>query len=260
MDKPRLRFIHWSEKEGQAHKHFLEKAGYMVDFEKFTPAILQAMRIDSPDAVVIDLTRLPSHGRDIAVNLRVTKDTRHIPMLFVEGNTAKVEKIQELLPDAVYSTWKAIKQDLEVLMENPPENPVVPKDVFAGYSKSPLYKKLGISENATVALMDAPEGFVETFQELPPGVEFTENPEQRADVILWFNRSRDDLKTGLPTCKPLAKSGKLWILWPKKSSGVKSDLSQSVVRETGVSTGMTDYKICSVDKTWSGLCFTLKDD
>jgi len=78
----------------------------------------------------------------------------------------------------------------------------------------------------------------------------------RPDVTLWFTKSRKELQRGIERMGAFADKGGLWIVWPKKSSGLASDLSQAVVREVGLAAGLVDFKICADDETWSGLRFT----
>jgi len=80
-----------------------------------------------------------------------------------------------------------------------------------------------------------------------------------SDLTLWFAKSRRELEDRIQRLKPFSKNAGLWILWPKQSSGLQTDLGQPVVREAGLAAGMVDFKICSIDKTWSGLRFTLRE-
>jgi hypothetical protein len=221
------------------------------------------MRGDPPDAVVIDLGRLPSQGRDVAVGLRSYKDTRHVPLVFVGGQPKKVAGVRELLPDAVYTSWEEIVAALQQAIAAPPADPVVPTSTMTGYSGTPLPKKLGIKTGSVVGLVDAPEGFEVTLGDLPEGTVVIRLPEgagsslsRPPDVTLWFATRRADLDSRMAGMCSLAERGGLWIIWPKKASGVVSDLSQAVVRETGLAAGLVDFKVCAVDATWSGLRFT----
>lgn len=126
---------------------------------------------------------------------------------------------------------------------------------MAGYSGTPLPKKLGIKENARVALLEAPRGFA---LDLPDGV--SAKTELRGkdpiDVVLLFTTSRADLAKRFAKARDrIAKNGALWVCWPKKSSGVATDLSEGVARELGLAEGLVDNKVCAVDETWSGLRF-----
>jgi hypothetical protein len=119
-----------------------------------------------------------------------------------------------------------------------------------------LPKKLGIKPGSVVALVGAPDGFEETLGELPEGVVLLRQLRGQPDVTLWFTRSRKDLDQGIERMGAFAEGGGLWIVWPKKSSGVTTNVSQGVVREVGLAAGLVDYKVCSIDETWSGLRFT----
>ena len=143
-----------------------------------------------PGKAIDEDCRLPSQGRDIALAIRHSAGTRALPLVFVEGNPAKVEEIRRLLPDALYTTWKSIGETLKRAAESPPANPVVPASVFAGYSGTPLPKKLGIKPGFVVALVDAPPDFRATLGELPEGVEFRTKADARSHLILWFVKSR----------------------------------------------------------------------
>jgi hypothetical protein len=135
-------------------------------------------------------------------------------------------------------------------------DPVVPKSLMEGYAGTPLPKKLGIKEGSAVLLVGAPDAFDETLGQLPEGVQLHREPPGGCDLTLWFVRSRQELEAGVERMGASAGKGGLWIIWPKKASGVPSDLSQAVVRRVGLDSSLVDYKVCSVDKTWSGLRFT----
>lgn len=129
---------------------------------------------------------------------------------------------------------------------------------MAGYSGTPLPRKLGIKPEHRVLLVDPPDGFELT--PLPPGVVVHRRASgDPYDVILAFcadlavlARRFDGLRARLDT------AGGLWIAWPKRSSGVPSDLTDDVVREFGLATGLVDNKVCAVDETWSGQRFVIR--
>jgi hypothetical protein len=129
---------------------------------------------------------------------------------------------------------------------------------MAGYSGTPLPKKLGISADCRVALVGAPEGFDEQLTPLPAGVSFLGRAAGALEVIVFFTRSRADLKRRFAAlARKLVASGGLWVAWPKKSSGVDTDLSEGVVREVGLAHKLVDNKVCAIDDTWSGLRFVV---
>jgi hypothetical protein len=132
--------------------------------------------------------------------------------------------------------------------------PTTPKS--AGYSGTPLPKKLGLKEASRVLLSEAPPGFAATLGELPAGARVATKGQGPFDVVVWFCRSVADLERGLASRVAATGEGTLWICWPKKASGVATDLTESVVQRAGLDAGLVDSKVAAVDETWSGLRFT----
>lgn len=131
-------------------------------------------------------------------------------------------------------------------------------DRTGGYSGTPLAKKLGIKEGHRVALLLAPEGFKDTLDGLPDDVWLGHGLRGRRDldVIVLFVTKRTPLRNRMPKAiEKLAERGGLWIAWPKKASGVETELSDAVVRELGLATGLVDNKVCAISPVWSGLRF-----
>lgn len=252
----RVRLIHWKPEEALERIELVRAAGYEVDCEPLSAAVLRRLRAEPPDAVIIDLGRLPSQGRDLALGLRKHLATRHVPMVFAGGAPEKIARVQQVLPDAIYASWREIDGALEYAIAHPLEDPVVPGSLMDGYAGTLLPGKFGIKAGSTVALVNAPEGFEGTLGELPDGAQVLREASSPCDVTLWFVRSREELAEEIGCMAALAASGGLWIIWPKKASGVVSNLSQAVVRQVGLRSGLVDFKICSVDATWSGLRFT----
>ena len=185
--------------------------------------------------------------------MRGAKATRHLPIVFVDGEPEKVKRTRLLLPDATYTTWGRIKTALPKAIAKPPKNPVVPDHNVAG--RTPLVAKLGVKPGFKVALLASPKGFADTLKPLPAKVTFTARPESTVDLFLCFARSSRELHAHLLSLQGLADRQTMWLVWPKKASGVKSDLDGNVVRTTGLAAGWVDYKVCSIDDTWSGLAF-----
>jgi hypothetical protein len=126
----------------------------------------------------------------------------------------------------------------------------------AGYSGTPLPKKLGIKAGSVLALLAAPPDFDDTLGVLPEGVRVSRRAQGKADVIVLFAGSLRDLDRRFDGARAAMSEGaRLWIPWPKKASGVETDLTQSDVRRTDLDHGLVDYKIGALDATWSGLCF-----
>ena len=252
----RIRLIHWNAAEAEERAARLTDPDFQVDHAPLDPAGLRALRTSPPDALLIDLGRLPSHGRDVGVAMRQTRATRGLPLVFVDGDPAKVERVRQLLPDAVYTDWANAQPDLRDAIANPPSRPVVPESGLAGYAGTPLPRKLGIKPGYVVAVPGAPDDFPDTLGALPERVTLRRRVQGRCDLIVWFVGSRRQLRERVRRYGARAGPGGLWICWPKKASGIKSDLSERVVRETGLANGLVDYKIAAIDQIWSGLRFT----
>lgn len=132
---------------------------------------------------------------------------------------------------------------------------------MAGYSGTPLPAKLGIKPGSVVALVGAPAGFRRTLGALPPAAKIRKDLRGvgKLDVIVFFTeRSAELRKRFKALAARLSPAGGLWVAWPKKASGVKTDVTESVVREVGLSAGLVDNKICAVDEVWSGLRFVIR--
>jgi hypothetical protein len=124
----------------------------------------------------------------------------------------------------------------------------------AGYSGTPLVKKLGIREGARMHVADPPEGYEDLVAPLPAGTVRVARVDARTDIVHIFTRSRARLSKALaghlarmrPDCV-------IWVSWPKKSSGVSTDVTEDTIREVALPMGLVDVKVCAVDETWSGL-------
>jgi hypothetical protein len=124
----------------------------------------------------------------------------------------------------------------------------------AGYSETPLPKKLGIKEGHRVAVLRAPAGLHNLLRPLPDGVALRDRARGPLDVVLYFVTRRAELERRLDRLVALLDpAGGLWIAWPKRSSGVDTDITEDVVREVAVPRGLVDNKVCAIDDTWSGL-------
>jgi hypothetical protein len=124
----------------------------------------------------------------------------------------------------------------------------------AGYSGTPLPQKLGIKPGQRVAFLGAPPEFAVALGELPEGVAPRTAARGLLDLVVAFFVERGRLERRLPMLiRALDPAGALWIAWPKRSSGVATDLTEDVVRELGLAAGVVDVKVCAIDATWSGL-------
>lgn len=255
----KVRLIRFGNTPVQEQITALESAGYEALYEPLTnQAALRRLAEEESKALVIDLSRAPAQGRDMGLWLRRRKSTRNLPLIFLGGAPGVVEKMKRLLPDAVYADWSKVRSALQRAIARPPADPVVPDSMFAGYSRTPLTKKLGVKPGFSVALVGAPPDFERTLGPLPERVLLHSDGRRKRDLTICFVSSRRELDQRLVALVGFAQRGHVWIAWPKRSSGVVSDLTQSYVRRSGLESGLVDFKICAIDETWSGLCFAMR--
>jgi hypothetical protein len=130
--------------------------------------------------------------------------------------------------------------------------------VTAGYSGTPLPKKLGIREGSRVTLLGPPDGFIGMLGDLPHGVRVRTKAVGEADVIVLFatkfTRFSKEFSKAMSLMPP--HGGMLWVAWPKKSAKTDSDLDENLIRDFGLAAGVVDTKVCAIDETWSGLRFS----
>lgn len=131
----------------------------------------------------------------------------------------------------------------------------------AGYSSTPLSKKLGIKPGGRVSLVAAPTGFADLLDPLPDRVKLIDGARGRSDVLIFFaTRSNELNRRFAKLATAITTEGGLWIAWPKRSSCVATDLGGNVVREIGLANALVDNKVCAIDSTWSGLRFVYRLD
>jgi len=129
---------------------------------------------------------------------------------------------------------------------------------MAGYSKTPLAKKLGIKEGFIIRLVNAPENYFDLLTDMPENVRITDSTKEKKNLIHFFTKEMSELNKILPKLKrEILPDGSIWLSWPKKSSGVQTDVTENLIRNTGLQSGLVDIKICAVDETWSGLKFVI---
>lgn len=127
---------------------------------------------------------------------------------------------------------------------------------MTGYSGTPLQKKLGIKEGASVFIVDPPESYFDWISPLPPHVQVKTRLAGEVDFLHLFAKDQKVFsKEFLRLKKYLKKEGMLWVSWPKKSSKVTTDLDENIIRDFGLKNGLVDVKVCAVDEVWSGLKF-----
>jgi hypothetical protein len=125
-----------------------------------------------------------------------------------------------------------------------------------GYSGTPLPKKLEIKEGTRVALVNAPREFRRLLGPLPRAATLRNGVSAPRDLTIWFAKARADVEYNLPRIAPREGEGSLWMAWPKKTSGVATDITEDVLRDVILPHGLVDRRVCAIDQTWSGLLFS----
>lgn len=250
---PRVLLLNSEGAEAKRLMEELRSGGYTVDCRRNVGSV-RALRESPPHAFVIDLARLPSHGRHFAMWIRSVESIRSIPVVFVDGDPARVEKLRTELPDAIYTSRAKLTGALR--KARPLANPAL------GYGNRTTAQKLGIKNGARVAVIDAPAGYAKLVGPLPPGASLEEEPDEALAGALWFVRDPEMYLAGLPRMRKLAAAkSRLCVIYPKQQAARKNSdagINLLLIREAAEAVGLAAYKTCSVDKTWSAILFTLK--
>lgn len=131
----------------------------------------------------------------------------------------------------------------------------------AGYSGTPLVSKLGVKSGMRVAILGAPDGFDDTLGALPDGVAVARRLGGSKDMVMLFTTQRAELARRLDALRrAIAPDGMVWVAWPKRASKVPTDITEDVVREVVLPTGLVDVKVCAIDATWSGLKVVIRKE
>jgi hypothetical protein len=128
--------------------------------------------------------------------------------------------------------------------------------VPAGYSGKPLAVKLGLKPASTLALLDAPDGIEQTLAPLPDDLTVRHGNRGKREMTIWFITRRSAFERRFAAVAKAVGEGTLWMAWPKRSSGVETDMTEDVIREVALPAGLVDSKVCAIDETWSGLRLT----
>ena len=253
-----VRLISWSRDRAERAR-LLEAAGFSVDAsEHDSGRTIGQTRAIAPAAIVIDLDRLPSHGRAVATVLRSTKSTCHFPIVFAGGEAEKVENVRGHLPGEVFVAWKDVARALKKAMKNAPP-PAIPRPYMSQWKESTLATKLGLKAASKVALLGAPDGFEEQIGDVPEGLEFQTSITRQTSLVIWFVRSRQELEGEVEFVSArLPEGASVWIAFPKQASRLRVDFNSNDVRAAGLAAELVDYKVCAIDADWSGLKFARK--
>ena len=132
---------------------------------------------------------------------------------------------------------------------------------MAGYSGTPLAKKLGIKEQTSVVAVDAPSSYRKLLEPLPAAVRFASKIDKTVDVVHLFSTEKAELSRALVSYrKALQPNAAVWVSWPKKSAKFATDITEDVIREVALPLGFVDIKVCAVDDVWSGLKLVVRKE
>ncbi len=132
---------------------------------------------------------------------------------------------------------------------------------MAGYSNTPLLKKLGIKPGFRVYLKNPPQGYLDLLKPLPDGITLLKRASKDIDVIHLFSKSRQELENLLKSSMTrIRQNGMIWVSWPKKSSKVSTDITEDVIRDIALPMHLVDIKVCAVDEVWSGLKLVIRKE
>ena len=144
-------------------------------------------------------------------------------------------------------------------MSGPRRRPASAKAATAGYSGTPLARKLGIAEGTQVLLKGAPGQYRAWLEPLPPNVRFVARLSAATDLVHLFATRRTDLQRELLALRPrIRPSGAVWVSWPKQSCGMTTDITEGTIREIALPLGFVDIKVCAVSEAWSGLKLVIR--
>ncbi len=253
---PRVRLFHWRAKEAGPLIEQLHAAGYEAvhNAETQSPSVRE-IKESGVVAVIIDLSRQPSHGKYVGAWVRGSKSTWQIPLVFVGGEAEKVAAIRKLMPDAVYASIAGVGAAVKKAIAHAPAVPVIPRQMMEAAPGRTAAQKMGIRAGTVVGLIDPPADYLKVLGEMSEGVVMEEDPRHVCPVTVWFVHDPGEYEAALPSRRMLAARSRLWIVWQK---GRRDGLNGNFIREAALAMGLVDYKICSLDGVWSGMVFTVK--
>jgi hypothetical protein len=233
-----------------------------VDASPLNPSrLIGQIKNNPPAAIVIDLDRLPSHGRIAATVIRSSASTRHIPLVFAGGVEDKTARVREELPDAAFAPWKSIGPAVRKALKSAPLNPIKPRPHMERYQGSGLSQKLGLKSGLRCTLIGAPEAFEESIDALPDDFAFQARITTGTALVIWFVRTAAELVFAVERASlHMPDNASLWLVYPKRSGAIACDFTLTDVREAAMAAGMVDYKICAVDADWTGMKFARRKE
>jgi CheY-like chemotaxis protein len=261
-----LRLVCWKGADAERRAAELRRAGYRVVADPLANpgGAVRYFRELNPDAVVIDLDRLPSHGRELGMSLRASKSTCHLPLIFAGGIAEKIDAIRAAIPGAIFAAWD---DDVAAAIERAKDQPAAPRlrspELPKPTGPGALERKLDIKPQtrfAVVALSGDVSWLTDLLTSIPDSVVAQHRIDRTTTLALFIVHTRRDLARAFALARTsLPSAASFWIIHPKQTSRLAADFNQDDVREAGLGQGFVDYKVCAVDKDWSALKFARRD-
>lgn len=259
--KPHICLVCWSDELRDQHAAFLRDAGFAVTAmpRDKTGGVIGYMRDLAPSAVVIDLDRLPSHGREVGISLRTSKTTRHIPLIFAGGPAEKVARLETELPAATYSGWDKLPAVMKKAVVAAPDVPLAVPSHMQRWASNDLPRKLGLISGVTAALLNDRHGVAEIFGDLPGDVVLSARISCDTRLAIFVTTSLAEIQASLDKARAqLDPAASFWIFHPKTNPKRRLDFNQEHVRELGLAAGFVDYKVAGINDDWSALKFATR--
>lgn len=251
-------YLHWHAGEAAAHVRPLKAAGHRVRTLASVDAAADFIT-SSPDALVISLDRLPSHGQAVAAVFWEAKKRHQTPIVFVGGATDKVRAAQAKFKTAIFCHRNQLTDVVGQISSGSLTIPVVAtvrRPSTSDYSGKPLPQKLGLTEGQRVAFLHAPEDWDSIIGPMPANVLRYAKPVKDLDMVVLFVTEALVLAKEFPKLtERMAAKGMIWVAWPKKSAKVNTDVDENTIREVGLKKNWVDVKVCAISEIWSGLKF-----
>jgi hypothetical protein len=249
MARPRAILLHWKAEEIKD----LAQRLHGIDVLPYAPVSGEGMKglaeYSVPDALVVSLDRIPSHGHAVAWHYHSRTATRHVPIVFVGGEADKVAKVREAMPFAIFCSWETAAESVRTAVANPGAVPLAaPKPIS---SNRPMHAKLGLKPGMRIALIGAPAELHRLVPDLDFDVDIVEEPDARTEASFWFVRSASEVDDGLAWIAPrLGPKPRLWVFYRKGKGVTWQSLS-----EAALPYGLAQFKILSLNAEWTGTGF-----
>jgi CheY-like chemotaxis protein len=256
LSKPHICLVCWNADLAAERAKLLGNRGFQVTVVSASVSgWITYFRNLALDAVMIDLDKLPSHGREVGTLLRGSKSTRHLPLIFLGGPADKVERIRAELPDASFASWDNPAGFLSKAISTQVAKPIRPTQMMERSHNHDLARKLGIKAGVPVILWGDTHFLADLLSDAAKCIPFRGRLQPRS-LCLCVTRRATDVDAVFGTMTSAYSDGALlWIIHPKKTSRYATDFNQNDVRSMGLSHGWVDFKVCAVDHDWSGLEF-----